>query len=102
MTMQVELHPAVKEIAATLVYEDGKMHLSEESFAAHRERLAALEENEKEEVLVSLVAFSSRLLREGKNSANQPLRKLMELAGDLIGAKKAKAIFDNAGIKPKK
>jgi hypothetical protein len=96
----VELHPAVKEIAAGFLLENGRMVFSDEQLAKHSEKLKQLTSaDEKKAVLVSLVSLASRLLREGKDGAAQPIVRLMELSGELLGDPvKAKAVFESAGI----
>lgn len=96
----VELHPAVKEIAAGFVLENGRMSFTDAELEKHRAALAQLKSaDEKKTVLVSLVALASRLMREGKDGAAQPIVRLMQLSAEVIGdPAKAKAIFESAGL----
>lgn len=100
----VELHPLVKEIAAGLALKNGQLEMTEANLAKHRNALRKLSDaGDKKLVLVSLVALAARLMREGNEASAQAVVRLMELAAELIGdVKKAQAVFESAGIKPKK
>ena len=100
----VLLHKVVREIAADLELEEGKLEMSAGDLAKHKQRLAKITSaEEKKQVLVSLVALASRLMREGREAAAAAVARVIELAAELIGdPEQARAIFEQAGAAPKK
>jgi hypothetical protein len=84
--MTVTLHPIVKEIAQKLELEAGRVVMSDGDLARHRASVMRLSgADDKREVLLSLVALASRLMRENKDGTSQAVERLTELAAGLIG-----------------
>lgn len=100
----VLLHKVVREIAADLELENGKLKMTSDALARHKVRLSKITTaEEKKQVLVSLVALASRLMREGREAAAAAVARVIELAAELIGdPEQARAIFEQAGAAPKK
>lgn len=96
---RVDLHPTVAEIAGKLELVNGRMVMTDGDIARYRARLArVMASDEKKLILVSLVALSARLMREGKDGTAPAVARLMELAAVIIGdADKVKALFGAVG-----
>lgn len=94
----VTLHEVVKDIAARLELKDGRLEMSDGDLARHRARLMRVTApEEKKDVLVSLVALGSRLMRESREGTSQAVDRLMDLTAGLIGDPvRARALFTQA------
>lgn len=92
---QVPLHPTVQAIAKSFVVEKGKLVMQKAVFDGHAKTMKALSNpDEKKAVLVSLMALTSRFLREGEGGADMAAETLAQLAAIIVGdPAKTKALF---------